>query len=196
MSSNSVPSSSTAVPAPVPEVPASSTATPNEAAPVPEAEIGKDGNPLDALTQEQLKKKLDNAKKDLRTFLEKKKKVDYDLGSLESSIYAFEGSYLSDTLLPINASAANSASSQFGNIIRGYDSYLKAPATGSDRKRGRHVEEARESERIFSKSSSTYLQAIESRQPIVTSRVIVNDLGSESEEDIERDGRKKRRHRN
>ena len=77
---------------------------------------------------------------------------------MESSIYAFEGSYLSDTLLPINASAANNASSQFGNIIRGYDSYLKAPATGSDRKRGRHVEEARESERIFSKSSSTYLQ--------------------------------------
>lgn len=86
MSSNSVPSSSTAVVASTAEAATTSTATPAEAAPAPETELGKDGNPLDALTQDQLKKKLDNAKKELRTFLEKKKKVDYDLVSFPRRI--------------------------------------------------------------------------------------------------------------
>lgn len=79
MSSNSVPSSSTAPIASTSETPAVSVAAASEPAPTTEGELEKDGNPLDALSPEQLKKKLENAKKELRTFLDKKKKVDYDL---------------------------------------------------------------------------------------------------------------------
>lgn len=75
---------------------------------------------------------------------------------IEASIYAFEGSYLSDALLPPNSSS----SAQFGNIIKGYDAYLKAPTAGSagamERKRGRPGEEVRDSDRMFSRSSLTY----------------------------------------
>lgn len=79
---------------------------------------------------------------------------------METSIYAFEGSYLSDSLFPPSATsnAASTAAAQFGNIIRGYDSYLKAPSAGSgDRnKRGRGPEGVNERERMFSASSATY----------------------------------------
>lgn len=111
----------------------------------------KPPHPLDGLSQAELRKKLEASKKDLRAYLDKKKKVDSDLvsphvlsytpcyghcrptaslnaavltgsrfasqASLEGSIYAFEGSYLSDALLPATTSATGAA--QFGNIIKG-----------------------------------------------------------------------------
>lgn len=101
--------------------------------------------------------------------------------NLESSIYAFEGSYLSDQLLgPSSTGPSQTNSSQFGNIIKGepnpwlhnqqvrniadrvmyeragYDAYLKAPPQGADRKRGRGGDETKDSDRMFSRSSATY----------------------------------------
>jgi hypothetical protein len=82
--------------------------------------------------------------------------------TLEASIYAFETSYLS------NAPDAGSSLPQFGNIVKGYDAYVKAPNTGghlmNDRKRGRvsgasgggQPADVREEERLFSRSSGTY----------------------------------------
>lgn len=91
--------------------------------------------------------------------------------TLEASIYAFEGSYLSDSLFPPSSSSQSSsaAAAQFGNIIRGYDSYLKAPSSSSgDRKRGgRPGDNAAEKERMFSASSATY-QRVSLLSPSVT----------------------------
>lgn len=141
-------------------------------------------HPLDGLSPTDLRNKLDAARKDLRGHLERKRRIDRDLvrdprlalpvssdqaaglsmlcertqATLEQSIYAFEGSYLSDALFPASSNTTSSATSQFGNIIRGYDSYLKAPsASGGDRKRGGRVGEgALDKERMFSASSATY----------------------------------------
>ncbi|ORY88260.1 histone acetyltransferase subunit NuA4-domain-containing protein [Leucosporidium creatinivorum] len=122
----------------------------------------KPPHPLDGLSQAELRKKLEASKKELRGYLERKKKVDQDLTGLEASIYAFEGSYLSDALLPASSTSSTGAA-QFGNIIKGYDSYLKAPAAGSDRKRGRGNDEPRAGDRMFSMSSATYQKAVEMR---------------------------------
>lgn len=137
---------------------------------------------------------------------------------MESSIYAFETSYLSDNLIP------TSSSSQFGNIIKGYDAFLKAPTTATERKRGRNgLEEVREGERIFSKSSSTYqkvshflrlrstshrgrggdpvltwtvTKAVETRE-LIPNRVVQQQVmaaeASDSEEEFESRGRRRRK---
>ena len=55
------------------------------------------------------------------------------------------------------AAAAAASASQFGNIIRGYDSYLKAPsASAQDRKRFRPGDPPSDKERMFSASSATF----------------------------------------
>ncbi|GAA5871988.1 hypothetical protein JCM8547_006210 [Rhodosporidiobolus lusitaniae] len=168
-------------------------ASPSTSAPTPtQQQPPRDGSssastpaasgPFDGLTPTDLRNKLEQSRKELRTYLERKRKIDRDLANLESSIYAFEGSYLSDNLLPASAgaNAASTAAAQFGNIIRGYDSYLKAPAGGGgDRKRGRVGEPASEKERMFSASSATYHKSIELRTAEVAASVV-----SESEEDI------------
>ncbi|GAA5831956.1 hypothetical protein JCM11251_002762 [Rhodosporidiobolus azoricus] len=151
-------------------------------------------HPLDGLSPTDLRNKLEQSRKDLRSYLERKRRIDRDLATLEASIYAFEGSYLSDNLLPASASAnaASTAAAQFGNIIRGYDSYLKAPAGGGgDRKRGvgggRIGEGVQEKERMFSSSSSTYQRSIELRNAELAVSVV-----SESEDDIASQNRRKR----
>ncbi|BGP19440.1 hypothetical protein JCM10213_000679 [Rhodosporidiobolus nylandii] len=147
-------------------------------------------HPLDGLSPTDLRNKLEQSRKDLRGYLDRKRKIDRDLATLEASIYAFEGSYLSDNLIPASggANAASAAAAQFGNIIRGYDSYLKAPAGGGgDRKRGRIGEGPNDKERMFSSSSGTYQRSIELRAAEISTSVV-----SESEEDTSSNGRRKR----
>ena len=100
--------------------------------------------------------------------------------SHESSIYAFETSYLSIDL------SAGSSNTTFGNIVRGYDAYLKASGssshTDSSRKKGGSSSSTRggyttgmvgpggsllqpvaEEDRIFSRSSLTYQDSLQLR---------------------------------
>ncbi|GAA5916756.1 hypothetical protein JCM5296_002135 [Sporobolomyces johnsonii] len=148
-------------------------------------------HPLDGLSPTDLRAKLDQSRKVLRAYLDKKRKLDRDLASLESSIHAFEGSYLSDALFPSSAAsnAASAAAAQFGNIIRGYDSYLKAPsASGADRNKRARTGEVNERERMFSASSATYLKSIELR----TAEISAGGVESASEEDTSSNSRRKR----
>ncbi|KAM0752021.1 NuA4-domain-containing protein [Meredithblackwellia eburnea MCA 4105] len=154
----------------------SATATP--AAPAAPAEPPAD--------PAELRRKLENNRRELRMYLDKKRKIDRDLISLEASIYAFEGSYLSDALLPATTPAAGATSqpNQFGNIIKGYESYLKSgpSAGGGDRKRGRQGEEARDNDRMFSRSSATFQKAIDMRNSLSSSLsggpTLVSSLGT------------------
>ncbi|BGP27100.1 histone H4 acetyltransferase, NuA4 complex, Eaf6 family protein [Rhodotorula toruloides] len=161
----------------------STAAQPNPTAPSPN-DPPKQPHPLDGLSPMDLRIKLEQSRKDLRGMLEKKRKIDRDLATLEASIYAFEGSYLSDSLFPPSSASQSSsaAAAQFGNIIRGYDSYLKAPSSASgDRKRGgRPGDNAAEKERMFSASSATYQRSIELRSAEHTASASVEP---ESDED-------------
>ncbi|KAF8317113.1 NuA4-domain-containing protein [Clavulina sp. PMI_390] len=78
------------------------------------------------------------ARKDLIAALTKKRAVDKSLASLEQNLYAFEQSYLQET------------SSSGGNIITGFEAYLKPSA--ANKKKGHDF---LESDRIFSNSSMT-----------------------------------------
>ncbi|OCH92861.1 NuA4-domain-containing protein [Obba rivulosa] len=97
----------------------------------------------DAVTPED-KAKYDAARKELMQALTKKRGVDKQLAQLEVQIYNLEGSYLTDT----NAHSG-------GNIIHGFDGYLKNPSGG------RRKYEVSEADRIFSTSSMTYKKSLE-----------------------------------
>lgn len=81
----------------------------------------------------------------LRATLEKKRKLDESLAAIEEQIYKTEGQYLEDT-----------ASS--GNIVRGFDGWVKGVQVGGragdDRRRGR----VRDEDRIFSRSSVSWMR--------------------------------------
>jgi chromatin modification-related protein EAF6 len=81
----------------------------------------------------------------LRQTLEKKRKLDEQLAALEENIYKAESNYLEET--------ANS-----GNIVRGFDGWVKGVQVGGrandDRRRGR----VREDDRIFSRSSVSWMK--------------------------------------
>lgn len=138
-----------------------STSTTADASPAPAPPAPPEADPLQGLSPTDLRIKLDQARKQLRAHLDKKRKLDRDLAVLEQSIYAFEGSYLSDALFQPppnnNNNPNNNPGTQFGNIIRGYDSYLKAPsASAQDRKRLRPGDPPSDKERMFSASSATF----------------------------------------
>jgi chromatin modification-related protein EAF6 len=97
------------------------------------ATVSQEANALTSTYYEKIKKEL----KDL---IAKKRTVDKSLSALEDTIFKYEGSYLEDT--------------QNGNIIRGFDNYLKAPI---NRRRGA----VSDNDRIFSLSSASYLRAMQ-----------------------------------
>lgn len=83
----------------------------------------------------------------LRQTLDKKRKLDEQLAALEENIYKTEGAYLEET--------ANS-----GNIVRGFDGWVKGVQIGSrsavdGSRRGGRV---REEDRVFSRSSVSWMR--------------------------------------
>ncbi|KAI9094107.1 histone acetyltransferase subunit NuA4-domain-containing protein [Phlyctochytrium arcticum] len=87
---------------------------------------------------------LQEAERELSELLGRKKAVDKQLMDLERKIYLLEGTYLEDT-------------SQYGNIIKGFEGYLH---TSSTKKKQKLSEE----DRLFSRSSVTYPKALEMNQ--------------------------------
>lgn len=86
----------------------------------------------------------------VRTGLANKRIIDRSLIDLESQIYLFEGSYLQST------------ASSGGNIVKGFDAYLKNSASGSaGRGASAVVPEVAVEDRIFSLSSATYQKSLE-----------------------------------
>ncbi len=83
----------------------------------------------------------------LRQILEKKRKLDEQLATVEDQIFKTEGTYLEET--------ANS-----GNIVRGFDGWVKGVqvsgrgAAVDDRRRGR----VRDDDRVFSRSSVSWMR--------------------------------------
>ncbi|KAI0927099.1 hypothetical protein AcV5_007725 [Taiwanofungus camphoratus] len=97
----------------------------------------------DVVTPED-KARFDAARKELMQALTKRRAVDKQLAQLEVQIYGLEGSYLTET-------AAHSG----GNIIHGFDGYLKNPPGG------RRKYEVSDADRMFSNSSLTYKKSLE-----------------------------------
>lgn len=118
----------------------------------------------------ELTRQLAAARQSLTAHLHRKKQLDKDLINLEVSIFNFETSYLttgpgSDG--PGSAGGAAAAGGGFGNIVKGYDNYLKqgggVGASLGDRKRNRASMlggggpgDIPSEDRIFSNSSSTH----------------------------------------
>ncbi|PNS20158.1 hypothetical protein CAC42_5608 [Sphaceloma murrayae] len=87
----------------------------------------------------------------LRGTLSKKRAIDEQLAALEENIYKLETSYLEDT-------------SGAGNIVRGFDNWVKGVVVGNDRRGDdrKARTRVREEDRIFSNSSVTWLRSQES----------------------------------
>ncbi|KAG9103178.1 hypothetical protein FRC06_011878 [Ceratobasidium sp. 370] len=83
------------------------------------------------------------ARKDLTNALTKRKDIDKQLATLEAQIFNFEGTYLTET--------TNSG----GNIIQGFENYLKHPNAANRKKY-----EVTDSDRLFSNSSATYNKSL------------------------------------
>ncbi|KAG8683257.1 hypothetical protein FRC08_014396 [Ceratobasidium sp. 394] len=83
------------------------------------------------------------ARKDLTNALTKRKDIDKQLAALEAQIFNFEGTYLTET--------TNSG----GNIIQGFENYLKHPNAANRKKY-----EVTDSDRLFSNSSATYNKSL------------------------------------
>lgn len=81
----------------------------------------------------------------LRKSIAQKRQLDQKLAELEENIFKVEGQYLEDT-----------ASS--GNIVRGFDGWVKGVQIGrggvEDRRKGR----ARDDDRVFSRSSVSWMR--------------------------------------
>jgi len=81
----------------------------------------------------------------LRATLEKKRKLDEQLAAIEDQIFKAEGTYLEET-----------ASS--GNIVRGFDGWVKGVQVGGRGGEGRRGGRVRDEERIFSRSSVSWMK--------------------------------------
>jgi len=116
-----------------------------------------------AATEERGLPYYEKLRRDLRDILAKKQRLDKNLASLEESIHRHETIYLEET-------------SSAGNIIKGFDNYIKSSATtnpavtsgtisgsaaGGSRRRG----VVNELDRVFSRSSTSYLNGRESDSP-------------------------------
>ncbi|EFP79146.2 hypothetical protein PGT21_016586 [Puccinia graminis f. sp. tritici] len=139
-----------------------------EAPPNPPGETGPNGTASRVDVDPVILSRLENAKAELAMNLAKKKKLDKELAALEATLYSHETAYLTDP-----------SANLFGNIVKGYEAYVKAPPSTSmagdhhstRRKRAYTntigptgpTEMVGDAERIFSKSSGSYARALEVR---------------------------------
>ncbi|PWN88962.1 NuA4-domain-containing protein [Acaromyces ingoldii] len=103
---------------------------------------------------EEARERYESTKKALRAGITKKRNIDRTLTDLESQIFLFEGSYLAST------------SASGGNIVKGFDSYLKATGAGSSSAAAAAALSADGADvaiedRTFSLSSATYQRSLE-----------------------------------
>jgi chromatin modification-related protein EAF6 len=78
-------------------------------------------------------------RRELTLAIPKKRAIDKQLAAIETQIYNLEGVYITET-----------AGHSGGNLIQGFDNYLKGPPTG--RKRA----DIHDNDRLFSNSSLTH----------------------------------------
>lgn len=89
----------------------------------------------------------ESLRSNLRATLDKKRRLDAELAELEDRIFKAESTYLEET-------------SSSGNIVRGFDGWVKGVAIsaggrgGDDRRRGR----IRDEDRVFSRSSVSWMK--------------------------------------
>jgi len=89
----------------------------------------------------------ENLRTTLRGTLAKKRQLDEQLAAIEDSIFKLETSYLEET-------------SNAGNIVRGFDNWVKGVVVGGDKGRDDRKAKARvrDEDRIFSRSSMTWVR--------------------------------------
>lgn len=97
---------------------------------------------------EEANQRYEELKKELKEGLEKKRQLDHELTDLESQIYLYEGSYLNSTAL------------SGGNVIRGFDTYLKANVGTNPGNRAPIHQNPTSDDRMFSSSSATYQRSL------------------------------------
>ena len=119
--------------------------------------VAQQESPL-AGSLEEAKQRYETTKKALKTGINKKRQIDRTLTDLESQIFLFEGSYLAST------------SASGGNIVKGFDGYLKSTATGGHNSKSAAAAAAALAmnpndvpieDRMFSNSSSTYTRSLQ-----------------------------------
>ncbi|UZJ53398.1 hypothetical protein CBS101457_002718 [Exobasidium rhododendri] len=106
---------------------------------------------------EEAQQRYETTKKTLKANISKKRQIDRTLTDLESQIFLFEGSYLTNT-------AASG-----GNIVKGFDSYLKTgSAIGASSSKATSIntsvlgsQDVPPDDRMFSLSSSTFKRSLE-----------------------------------
>ena len=101
------------------------------------------------LTREEAIQRYERLRAQLKEGLERKRQTDRDLTDLESQIYLYEGSYLMTTAL------------SGGNVIRGFDSFVKAGAGLAPTSRAAtNAQTPATEDRMFSTSSATYQRSL------------------------------------
>ncbi|KAJ3341516.1 Chromatin modification- protein meaf6 [Gonapodya sp. JEL0774] len=87
--------------------------------------------------------KLREAEAHLQELMQRKRQTERSLANLENQIYKFETSYLEDT-------------GAIGNIVKGFEGYVNMSRGASSRQKQRVAE----TDRVFSRSSTTYEQPL------------------------------------
>ncbi|KAJ5510687.1 Histone H4 acetyltransferase, NuA4 complex, Eaf6 [Penicillium expansum] len=134
--------------------PTTASATTGAAAPTAGATTGAPNAPADQNAASRGLPYYEKLRRELRDTLQKKRLMDKSMAQLEDQIFRFEQSYLEETTA--------------GNIIKGFDNYIKGSASGSSlgaaglglggsMAGSRRKAQVTESDRVFSRSSASYM---------------------------------------